>query len=199
MSKIFHPTFLKLAQGHSTPRQVQDLLQSLRYNEEKQGATIRSALLALKAREAHCLEGAFVAAALLEIHGFPPLILDLESIDGLDHVVFVFRQDGCWGAIGRSKQPGLEGRAPVFRSIRDLAWSYYDPYIDDSGRLSSYQLVNLDEARGNWRTSSRNLWRIEDFLLSIPHRKMSSSETRYQRIFRKIQRGETPRPQSFWW
>ena len=63
---------------------------------------------------AHCLEAALSAAVILEQHGWPPLVLSFESIDGLDHVIFVYRARGRWGSVARSRDPGLHGRKPVF-------------------------------------------------------------------------------------
>jgi hypothetical protein len=194
-----HPTFKELARTYSTPKKVQSYIKSLEYNEETGGASIRSALEAVRVGCAHCLEASFIAAATLEVRGYPPLILDLESKDGLDHVVYLFRESAHWGAIGRSREPGLEGRAPVYRSIRDLAWSYFDPYVDKTGRLCGYQVVNLDDTKTNWRTSRRNVWKAESYLIEVPHRKMDSSRWRYERVLRKYLRGEKIEQQPQWW
>jgi hypothetical protein len=108
-------------------------------------------LKTLQERKAHCLEAAFAAAALLELNGYPPLVMSLESQDGIDHVVFIFREAGHWGAVGHSRDPGLFGRAPLFRSLRDLAWSYYDPYIDGSSKVTAYQMADLDDTEADIR------------------------------------------------
>ena len=122
-----------------------------------------------------------MAAVVLEQQGFPPLLLSLESQDKLDHVVFVFRQNGLWGSIGRSRDEGLHGRRPVFRRLRDLAWSYFDTYIDYSGRITGYGLGNLyDLGNYDWRFSARNVWKVEDYLREIPHRSIVSSNRRYE-------------------
>ena len=171
----------KLVQSLRTPARVQGFLSNLTYNRELQGGTLRSFREVLKKQQAHCLEAALVAALVLEQHGFPPLLLSLESQDKLDHVVFVFRKNGLWGAIARSRDVGLHGRRPVFRRLRDLAWSYFDTYIDYSGRIIGYGLGNLYEL-GNydWRFSSKNIWKVEDYLREIPHRAIVSSDRRYE-------------------
>src|SRR5436309_2831503 len=117
----------ELAKRLKTPKQVQRYLKTLPYNREENGPTQRSAESALRAGKAHCFEGVFVAAAILEKHGYPPLIVSFESQDGLDHVIFVFRKNGMWGSIAQSRDFGLFGRQPVYKSIRDLVWSYFDP------------------------------------------------------------------------
>ncbi|MBM3449741.1 MAG: hypothetical protein FJX78_01905 [Armatimonadetes bacterium] len=86
--------------------------------------------------KAHCLEAVLAAATILEQQGHPPMVLDLESQDRLDHVLFLYRVRGLWGTIGRSRDIGLHGRKPVFRSISDLVWSYVDPYVDGKGRFA---------------------------------------------------------------
>jgi hypothetical protein len=197
--KALHPLFVDLAQRHRTPLKVQKFIRSLDYNTEKDGISIRSALGAVQVGKAHCIEAAFVAAALLEVYDYPPLILDLESKDGLDHVVFVFKKEGRWGAIGRSSDPGLEGRAPVFRSVRELAWSYFDPYIDKTGRLKAFRLVHLDECEANWRTSPRNVWKAENYLLSITHSPIGASQARYKKIYKAFLRGGKIAPKNYWW
>src|SRR4051794_36590982 len=99
--------FTRLARKYRSPIAVQRLVRSLTYNHEPNGETIRSAFSAWRAGEAHCLEAAFLAAAVLEHRGHPPLVVSLESQDKLDHVIYVFRERGRWGAIARSRDEGL--------------------------------------------------------------------------------------------
>ena len=129
---------------------------------------------------AHCLEAALFATVALEAHGYAPLVLSFESIDDLDHVIFVYRRGGRWGSIARSRDPGLHGRKAVFATPRALALSYFDPYIDFTGRITGYAVVNLAEAMGSyeWRLSSENVWKVERVLLDYPHRPIASSDRR---------------------
>jgi hypothetical protein len=170
----------KLIQRLNSPAKVQAWLTAMPYNWEKDGGTMRSFRQVMRRNEAHCLEACVAAAVILEQHGYPPLLLDIESWDLLDHVVFVFQQNGSWGSIARSRDIGLHGRKPVFRSLRDLVWSYFDPYIDLSGRIKGYGLTSLYEL-GNydWRFNSKNMHKIEDHLRAIPHKKLRSSDRRY--------------------
>ena len=163
-----------------TPAQVQRFFSSMPYNWELNGGTMRSFRQVIKHQQAHCLEAAVAAAVILEQHGLPPLLLDIESTDLLDHVIFVFHKNGRWGSIARSRDRGLQGRRPVFRNLRQLVWSYFDPYIDRSGRIKGYGLSNLYElGHYDWRFNSRNMHKIEDHLRAIPHRKLKSSDRRY--------------------
>lgn len=166
-----------------TPKQVQDWLRRLPYNWEKQGETLRSFREVVRRGTAHCLEAALVAAVILEQHGLPPLVVSFESQDGIDHVIFVFKRRGRWGAVARSRDAGLHGRRSVFRTIRDLVWSYFDPYVDWTGRLTGYQLVDLRAIGGyDWRFNPKNMRKVEHFLLDIPHRRLRSSNQRYRRL-----------------
>jgi hypothetical protein len=173
----------RLVQRLNTPAKVQRYFSTLPYNWERNGGTMRSFRSVVKHGEAHCLEAAVGAAVILEQHGYPPLLLDLESVDLLDHVIFVFKENGGWGSVARSRDIGLHGRKPVYRTLRDLVWSYFDPYVDFSGRLKGYGLTSLyDLGNYDWRFSPRNMTKIEDHLRSIPHKPLHSSNARYQKL-----------------
>ena len=175
-----------LIEAHRTPRQVQRYLRSVPYNWELGGGTLRSFREVVRRNSAHCLEAALAAAVILEQHGYTPLLLSFESKDLLDHVLYVFQEGGRWGAIGRSRDLGLHGRKPRFRSLRDLAWSYFDTYVDYTGRILGYGLTNLYELGSyDWRFSGRNMWKIENYLREIPHKPLPSSDKRYERLLKR--------------
>ena len=172
-----------------TPRQVQCFLNALPYNDEPPpgGATLRSFRGVVTHWSAHCMEAALAAAVLLEYHKYPPLVLSLESVDHLDHVLFVYRRGRHWGSVARSRDPGLHGRRPVFRTARDLALSYVDPYIDLTGCIVGYAVVDLRRlGRYDWRFSTRNIWRAERLLQDYPHRPIRSSDRRIARLRRRF-------------
>ncbi len=124
-----------------------------------------------------------MAAVILEHHRYTPLVLSFESSDGLDHVVFVYRRGGRWGSIGRSRDPGLHGRRPVFATPRALAASYVDPYVDFTGRITGYAVVDLRRLGGyDWRLASTNRWKVERFLLEYPHRRLHTSDRRIAQL-----------------
>ena len=179
----------RLIQSLRKPAQVQRFFSSMPYNWERDGGTLRSFREVLKLHEAHCLEAAVGAAVILEQHGYPPLLLDIESHDLLDHVLFVFQEDGLWGSIGRSRDIGLHGRKPLFRSLRDLTWSYFDTYVDFSGRIKGYGLTSLyDLGNYDWRFSARKMSKIEDHLREIPHRRIHSSDKRYEQLLARYKK-----------
>src|SRR5689334_23243723 len=181
--KDFTTAEWKLIERLNTPAKVQRYFSALAYNREHNGSTLKSFRELIKGNEAHCLEAAVGAAVILEQHGYAPLLLDLESQDLLDHVIFVYQQDGRWGSVARSRDIGLHGRKPVYRSLRDLAWSYFDPFVDFTGRLKGYALANLyDLGDYDWRFSPRRMLKIEDHLRAMPHKPLRSSERRYQKL-----------------
>ena len=189
----------RLARKLKTPRQVQDYLHSLPYNRERNGETLSSAETALRRGRLHCFEAAFVAAAVLEHHGYPPLVVSFDSHDDLDHVIYVFKEKNRWGAVARSRDEGLHGRPARYRSLRDLVWSYYDPYVDKSGKIKGYQLAHLDDCGADWRASKRNVWKAEQYLIDLKHRPLKSSKARYKKLLRNyLRRGPMPR-QKHWW
>ena len=170
-----------------TPAAVQRWLRTLHYNWEKRGETLRSFRRVVRLGSAHCLEAALAAAAILEQHGRPPLLLSFESIDKLDHVLYVFRENGLWGSVARSRDPGLHGRKPVFRTPRQLAASYMDAYVDLTGRVMGYAVADLRELGGyDWRFSQRNVWKVEQWLVGYPHRRIGMTDARHRRLLERF-------------
>ncbi len=198
----FRPKEWAVIERCRTPRQVQQFLRELPYNWEKKKETLRTFRGVVRHWQAHCLEGALTAATILEQHGYPPRLLDFESQDKLDHVIFLFRRRGRYGTVARSRDAGLHGRKPVFRTIRELVMSYVDPYVDGSGRITGYGVFDL-RALGNcdWRLSPRNVWAVERALIKLPHQKLKTSERRYQAIlrqFRAFRKKYPSRPATFY-
>lgn len=172
----------------NTPSKVQRFLNALPYNTEPHGrATLRSFRGVVTHGCAHCLEAALFAAVVLEHHGYPPLVLSFESIDQLDHVIFVYQQRGKWGSIARSRDPGLHGRKPVFKTPKALAESYADAYVDFTGRVTGYAVVDVAKEMGNyeWRLAETNIWKVERMLLDYPHRPIKTSDARTNLLRRR--------------
>lgn len=182
--------FKNLSKKLNTPIKVQKFVRQFKYNHETKGETLKSAYETLKCKRAHCLEAALLAAAILEHNGYKPLVMSLESIDNLDHVIFVYQKNKKWGSIGCSRTPGLFGRRPVYRSLKALAMSYYEPYIDETGCIKGYQIAHLDDIKSDWRFSSKNVWIVERYLVDIKHVRFRFNKVRYKllrhRYFKKI-------------
>jgi hypothetical protein len=184
VSTSFTPREQGLIARLRTPPQVQSYLNALPYNHERGGETLRSFRGVMRHGSAHCLEAALFAAVVLEQHGYPPLVISFESTDKSDHVIFAYRHRGRWGAVARSRDPGLHGRRPVFRTPRALAATYRDPYVDFTGRITGFALVDLDAAMGgyDWRLSAKNVWKVEQVLIDYPHGPLVMSDARYRRL-----------------
>jgi phosphatidylserine/phosphatidylglycerophosphate/cardiolipin synthase-like enzyme len=177
------PAEQRLIRTHRTPWAVQRWLNGLRYNRETNGETLRSFREVVRHGEAHCLEAALAAAVILEQHGYPPLLMGFESVDLLDHVIFVFRTRTGWGSVARSRDPGLHGRRPLFATPRALALSYVDPYVDYAGRVKGYAVVDLAIlGRYDWRFSRNRMTKIEEMLRAFPHRPIRTSDERTARL-----------------
>ena len=184
--EAFTPREWRLVQRLNTPRKVQRWLNRLPYNTEKTGGTQRSFRGVLRHHRAHCMEAALFAAVVLEQHGYPPLVMSLESKDWLDHVIFIYQRNGRWGSIARSRDPGLHGRKAVFRSTRALAFSYAEGYVDFTGRLIGFGVCNLEQALPSydWRLTTKNVWRVEKLLIDWPHTKIKTSNRRYRELLK---------------
>lgn len=170
----FNPAELKVLHKLNTPQKIQDYLNKLPINFEEQGDTCRSPREVLRRQTAHCMEGALLAAVALWYHGHKPLLLDLKTTKhDDDHVVTLFRQRGHWGAISKTNHGVLRFREPVYKTVRELAMSYFHEYFKDSGQktLRSYsQPFDLSKIKDrSWLTSKRNLWHINNALDESKH------------------------------
>ena len=163
----------------SSPEKIQRFLDDLPYNKEPDCATCRSPRRVLRDRTGQCMEGALFGAAALRMIGHPPLLLDLEAVRDTDHVLAIFRQCGHWGAVAKSNYSGLRYREPVYRTLRELAMSYFEHYYNPDGEktLRTYSRpVNLRRFdRIEWMTAEQDLWPISDYLFSIPHKRLLTS------------------------
>jgi hypothetical protein len=179
-------TEARLVRRLRTPLAVQQWLNRLPYNSERGGETLRSFRGVVRLGTAHCLEAALSAATILEQHGYPPLVLSFESVDLLDHVIFVYRTPTGWGSVARSRDPGLHGRLPLFATPRALALSYFEGYVDFTGCIKGYTVVDLRVLGAyDWRVSSRNVWKVEQMLIDWPHRRIRYSRTRVAQLRRR--------------
>jgi hypothetical protein len=160
----------------TTPAKIQRFLDDLGYNLEPKGATCYSPRMVLRERVAHCMEGALVGAAALRFLGFPALLVDLEGIRDSDHVLAVYQLNQRWGAVAKSDYSGLRSREPVYRTIRELAMSYFEHYFNPRGEktLRTYSrpvgLKRFDK-RG-WITAEEHVWYIPEYLCGIPHKEI---------------------------
>ena len=165
--------FARLARLDS-PQRIQAFLNAIPINHEPEGETVYSVRSVLRHRRAHCIEAAFVAACALWIHGEPPYVMHLDcELSDYPHVVAMFRRREAWGAISKSNGVALRYRDPVYRSLRELALSYFHEYSDKRGRrtLRSYSgafdMRRLDVTK--WVCSEANCWEAHDRLTALRH------------------------------
>jgi hypothetical protein len=165
---------LSILKPLDSPRKIQDFLETIPSNRCEKRDTCLSPRRVLAERNAHCVEGAMLAALALRLHGDPPLVVDMaSSASDLDHVIAVFRRHGCWGAISKTNHAVLRYREPVYKTIRELVMSYFHEYTTDDGKktLRSYSRpVNLSrfDADG-WITSDEDVWIVPRHLSEIAH------------------------------
>ncbi|HWA37133.1 MAG TPA: hypothetical protein VG873_04650 [Burkholderiales bacterium] len=156
-----------------SPRKIQDFLFSLKQNFEPDGDTCRSVREVLRTRRAHCIEGAMLAAAALWVHGEPPLLLDLRAERDYDHVVALYRRHGRWGAISKTNGIFLRSRDPVYRTLRELALSWFHEYCNRAHQKTlrefslPYDLRRLDPAV--WVSNGKDCWEVAEALDELKH------------------------------
>ena len=166
---------MKILGSLNTPQKIQDFLNKLKINFDYHKDTFMSPREVLRTGKCHCIEGAVLAALILRLHGYKPLVVDLTTTkDDYDHVITVFKQYGKWGAITKTNHGVLRYREPVYRDIRELVMSYFHEYFKNSTRqktLRSYSMpVNLARFdKKNWVTDEKDLWYIDDYLGKVKH------------------------------
>jgi hypothetical protein len=173
-----------LLQRQSSPRKLQSFVNAIPINFEPDGDSCFTVRQVLAHRRAHCIEAALVAACALWLNGDPPLVCDLRAEGDWDHVLALFRRGGLWGAIAKSNHLALRGRDPIYRSVRELALSYFHEYHNDRGERSlreysrPFDLRSLDPAE--WVTGDAGAWEAERRIdLSRHYRLYPSSQQRY--------------------
>ena len=153
-----------------TPARIQKFIDALEY---QYADTAWSPQRVLRERKGHCLEGALLAAAALRVNGHPPLLMDLEAVHDDDHVVALYRERGLWGGIAKSNFAGLRFRAPIYRTLRELALSYFEHYYNLRGErtLRAYSrpvnLARLDSR--HWMTAEEDVWCVPEVLIAARH------------------------------
>ncbi len=177
-----------------TPKAVQDFVNALAFNFEEDGDTCHSPRQVLEVGKAQCMEGAMLAASALRLQGQRPIVLDLVSTDDdFDHVVALFKQHGCWGAISKTNHAVLRYREPVYRTVRELTMSYFHEYfLQSNGKktLRAWATVDLTKFdRRGWMIAEEDVWYIPEYLCVIPHQSiLTPAQVRGLRKAEQIER-----------
>jgi len=166
----FTPAELRKLRSLKNPYGIQRFLNDMPYHVAD---TSFSPRLVLSEKTSHCFEAAMLAAAALRANGYPPLVLDLEAENDTDHVIAIYRERGHWGAIAKSNFAGLRYREPVYRTLRELALSYFDSYCNlrrERTLRTFSRPVNLKRFDSqNWMTTDQPLWFVAEYLFTIHH------------------------------
>lgn len=183
-NEVYTKEEIKLFKKLNTPSKIQDYLNSLEFNFEDNGDTCMSPREVIKNKKAHCMEGAMFASAVLEFHGHKPTVLDLRSVKrpyDYDHVLAIFKQFGSFGAISKTNHAVLRYREPVYKTVRELALSFFHEYfLNSNGKktLREYSMpfdLNYFNKLG-WRTTEKDLFEISFYLDEIKHFKILTLE-----------------------
>jgi hypothetical protein len=178
------PAELRKLRSLKHPHGIQKLINDMPYHLAD---TAWSPRQVLRENTSHCYEGALFAAAALRVNGFPPLILDLEAEHDTDHVIAVYKIDTHWGSIAKSNYTGCRYREPVYRSLRELALSYFEVYFNLRGERTlrtfsrPVHMKRFDHL--NWMTTDKPVWFVAEYLLTISHTRLIS-RTQARRLHR---------------
>ena len=171
------------------PAKVQDFLNTLRFNFEEKGETLKSPICTLRSGSAHCFEGALLGAYILSVHGFKPLIMHLQADkEDYDHVIAPFKINGLWGALSKTNHAVLRYREPVYKNIRELAMSYFHEYFLDNGKKTLRQysaLFDLSKIKKNWIKEGDNLWWLDKKLDRVKHYNIAPKD-----VLKKLRKAE---------
>ena len=171
------PAELRKLRSLKTPHGIQRVLNDMPYHLAD---TAWSPRRVLRENTSHCYEGALFAAAALRVIGYPPLLLDLEAEHDTDHVIAVYRVDGHWGAVAKSNYTGCRYREPVYRTLRELALSYFEVYFNLLGERTLRTFSRPVNMRRfdhlDWMTTEKPVWFVAEYLLTISHTRLISSK-----------------------
>jgi hypothetical protein len=173
MTNGFTPAELRKLRSLKDPYGIQRFLDDMPYHLADTGWSPRQVL---RENTSHCFEGAMLAAAGLRVNGYPPLIFDLEAENDTDHVVAIYRIGGHWGAVAKSNYSGCRYREPIYRTLRELALSYFEGYFNLRRERTLRTFSNpVNMARFDhleWMTTNKPLWFVAEYLLDIRHLKL---------------------------
>jgi len=158
----------------STPERIQAFLNTTPINHEIGGETVLSVREVLRQKRAHCIEGAMLAACALWVHGEPAWVMHLDcDLSDYPHVIALFKRHGAWGAISKTNGAPLRYRDPIYRTLRELALSYFHEYSNRRGHKTlrsysvPYDMRKMDPAL--WVTNEKACWAAHDRLAALRH------------------------------
>ena len=157
----------------STPEAIQDFVNKIPMNFEIGGGTALSVTETLRQRRAHCIEGAMVAACAFHMNGEPSWLMDMGAAEGdVDHVVALFKRGAYWGAVSKSNGAYLRYRDPIFRTLRELALTYFFEYTKRRKKTLRTYSVPIDLRKVDpklWVTNGKFCEEIVEILTVAKH------------------------------
>lgn len=158
----------------NSPAKIQDYLDSIPFNFEKRGETCMSPRRVMREGRAHCIEGGFLAAAAFFLQGRRPLILNLKvDTRDDDHVVALFKENGYWGAVSKTNHSVLRYRDPVYKTVRELAMSYFHEYFlvknGEKTMLGFSRAISMNRFGTSWMTREDDMWDIAEYIYDAPY------------------------------
>lgn len=187
---MFTAKEIKFLKSLNTPAKVQDYLNSIPFNFEKNGVdTIKSPLRSMREKSIHCFEGALLGAFILSLSGYKPMLLHLKTTKhDLDHVITPFKVGKYWGALSKTNHNILRYREPIYKNVRELVMSYFHEYFlnDGSKTLREYSdVLDLSKEKNIWSINEKDLWYIDKKLDNLKHHSIVPKE-----ILKKLRKAD---------
>lgn len=184
---------IKILKSLNTPKKIQDFLDAISFNHEKNGETCMSPVVVLKEKKAHCIEGALLASVAMWLNKKDPLIISLKVKHGdYDHIITLYKENGYYGAISKTNHNVLRWRDPVYKSVHELVMSYFHEYfLVDTGEktlLGYTKPINIKKFGTRWITSKDNLWDIAEKIYDTPIIEIVPKENK--KLLRKVSKIE---------
>ncbi len=173
----------------NTPEKIQDYLDTLKYNHCILKYTLKSPRYVLQEKNAHCAEGALLAALARRVNGYEPLILSIEGLNNDDHLVALFKYKNHWGTMGQSQYETLKWRDPIYKNIRELAMSFFPLYIlkeDLSMRKHSGSINMSIFDHLNWMTTKKDLHKLGEYLGEFKHHPIITQNIQLRPVTQKL-------------
>lgn len=155
---------VEILQSLDTPESVQAFLDGIPYNTE---STCRSPRRILRDKKANCMEGAFFAAACLELHGFDPSVVYMIAVRDDGHAITLFKRNGRYGSVAKSNFTGLRYRSPVHKTVREVVLTYFDQHFNIQKELTlrkyTQPLYIRESLFPNWKIREDDLFDLSDY------------------------------------
>lgn len=155
----------------NTPEKIQAFLDGIEYH----GGRRLSIAEVFRLRRGDCIECACLASYIFRLNKIDSFLMDLYSYKYSDHVICVYKRKGYYGSVAHSFYGGLRNKSPVYKTLRELAMSYYEHFFEFNGvfSLKRYSVpVRLPRKEGDWVHSRQFMYDFEDHINSVKHKNL---------------------------